>query len=83
MGVFFYWYEPFQFGTDRSAENKQFEPFQYHFVGLLLDSSAMNHVKNGPVLNKRLRPGPTIERSDPKCTNKRMLLVPLRTAPDQ
>jgi hypothetical protein len=38
--------------------------------GLTVDSSATNDVKNGPVLNKRLQPGPTIERSGPNHTNK-------------
>jgi hypothetical protein len=50
---------------------------------ILLDSSTVNHVKNGSVLNKRLRPGPTIERSDPIHTNKRMFSVPVRTSPYQ
>jgi hypothetical protein len=65
-------------GTDRSAINKQFEPFQYHFVDPLLDSSTASHVKNGMVLNKRLQPGSTMEQSDPNRTNKRMLLVPVQ-----
>jgi hypothetical protein len=83
-GVFVYSYGPFQFGSDRSAINKQFEPFQYHFVDPLLDSSTASHVKNGLVLSKRLRPGPTMEWSDPNRTKKRMLLVPaVHTSSDQ
>jgi hypothetical protein len=70
MGVFVYWYGPFYFGSDWSAVNEQFEPFQYHSVDPLLDSSATNHIKNVPVLSKRLRPGPTIELFDPNLTNK-------------
>jgi hypothetical protein len=65
-GVFVYWYGPFYFGLDRSAVNKHFEPFQYHSVDLVLDSSTANHIKNGLVPSKRSRPGPTIERSDSK-----------------
>jgi hypothetical protein len=77
LRTIFIWY------TDRSLIIKQFEPFQYYFVDPLLDSSTASHVKNGPVLNKRLRSGPTIERSDPSYTNKRMLLVPVQTGPYQ
>jgi hypothetical protein len=41
-GVFVYWYGPFYFGSDRSAINKQFKPFQYHFADLLLDNFAVH-----------------------------------------
>jgi hypothetical protein len=67
----YYWVCSF-IGTDHSnlvrtgLQSKQtVQAIPVPHVDPLLDSSTANYIKNGPISSKRLRPGPTIERSDP------------------